>query len=53
MDEAFALAQRLGASILDGPGEFPFAVDGYYAFYMLGPDDIKIEVVHMPGLSQD
>lgn len=38
----------LGAEILDGPGEFPFGPGGYYAVYVLGPDRLKFEVVHMP-----
>jgi hypothetical protein len=36
--------------VLDGPGEFPFSHQGYYAVYFLGPDNIKFEVVHMAGL---
>ena len=48
VDEIHDLACKLGAEILDGPGEFPFGPGGYYAVYFLGPDRIKIEVVHMP-----
>jgi len=48
VDELFALVRSLGAEILDGPGEFPFVPGGYYAFYFLGPDHLKFEVVHMP-----
>jgi glyoxylase I family protein len=48
VDEACALARSLGAAILDGPGEFPFGPGGYYAFYFLGPDRMKFEIVHMP-----
>lgn len=50
VDDIHQLAVHLGAEILDGPGEFPFSHHGYYAVYFLGPDGIKIEVVHMPGL---
>ncbi len=50
VDEAVALVESANLRILDGPGEFPFAVGGYYAFYFLGPDDLKFEVVHMPEL---
>ena len=52
VDEIHALALELGAKVLDGPGEFPYDDDGlgYYAVYFLGPDRIKIECVHMPGL---
>ncbi len=48
VDELHDLVKRLGGEILDGPGEFPFAIGGYYAFYFLGPDRLKFEVVHMP-----
>ena len=45
---------ELGAEILDGPAEFPYAEDGsgYYAVYFLGPDGLKLECVHMPGLER-
>ena len=48
VDEACTLVRSLGAEILDGPGEFPFGPGGYYAFYFLGPDRMKFEIVHMP-----
>ena len=48
VDELFELVRSLGAEILDGPGEFPFGPGGYYAFYFLGPDRLKFEIVHMP-----
>jgi catechol 2,3-dioxygenase-like lactoylglutathione lyase family enzyme len=48
VEEAHALVRRLGGEILDGPGEFPFGPGGYYAFYFLGPDRLKFEIVHMP-----
>jgi catechol 2,3-dioxygenase-like lactoylglutathione lyase family enzyme len=51
VDEIHQLAVNTGATVLDGPGEFPFSHQGYYAVYFLGPDDIKIEVVHMAGLA--
>jgi len=50
VDRACELAKRLGAKVLDGPGEFPYGgPDGWYAVYFLGPDRMKFEVVHMPG----
>ncbi|MBL4827844.1 MAG: VOC family protein [Spongiibacteraceae bacterium] len=52
VDEIHHLVKSLGAEILDGPDEFPFAHDGYYALYFLGPDKIKFEVVYMPELDQ-
>jgi glyoxylase I family protein len=46
--EACELVKRLGAEILDGPGEFPYDPAGWYAVYFLGPDRLKFEVVHHP-----
>jgi glyoxylase I family protein len=53
VDTAFELMRSLGAEILDGPGEFPFGPGGYYAFYFLGPDRLKFEIVHMPLAEQN
>jgi len=52
IDALHALLMELGAEILDGPAEFPYAEDGqgYYAIYFRGPDGLKLEAVHMPGL---
>lgn len=52
VDEVHRLVRELGAEVLDGPGEFPFGPDGYYAVYFRGPDRLKIEVVHMPLAEQ-
>jgi catechol 2,3-dioxygenase-like lactoylglutathione lyase family enzyme len=54
VDQLCTLVRALGGEILDGPGEFPYAEDGlgYYAFYFLGPDGLKFECVHMPGLAR-
>lgn len=54
VDAVHALVLELGGEILDGPAEFPYADDGlgYYAVYFRGPDGIKFECVHMPGLEQ-
>jgi hypothetical protein len=43
-----ALLQTLNAEILEGPDEYPFGPGGYYAIYFLGPDRLKLEIVHMP-----
>ena len=51
VDEMAALVTRLGGTILDGPGEFPFGIGGYYAVYFLGPDGMKFEFVHMPAMA--
>jgi len=50
VDELFRIVERSGCEILERPAEFGFAVGGYYAFYFLGPDRIKFEVVYMPEL---
>lgn len=50
VDEAYRLVCELGAEILEVPAEFGFAKGGYYAFYFLGPDGLKFEVVYMPEL---
>jgi len=52
VDAVRDLAVKLGAEILDGPGEFPFGPGGYYAVYFLGPDKLKFEIVHMPLAEQ-
>ena len=49
---ALELVRAAGLQVLDGPDEFPFATGGYYAFYFLGPDQLKFEVVHMPELQE-
>lgn len=51
VDQMAALVKKLGGVILDGPGEFPFGIGGYYAVYFLGPDGLKFEFVHMPALA--
>jgi hypothetical protein len=40
----------LGGEILDAPGEYPYALGGYCAFYFCGPDRIKFEFVYMNEL---
>jgi catechol 2,3-dioxygenase-like lactoylglutathione lyase family enzyme len=54
VDQLHELVTKLGADILAGPAEFPYAEDGlgYYAIYFLGPDRLKFECVHMPGLER-
>lgn len=54
VDRLHAIVVGLGTRVLDGPAEFPYAEDGlgYYAFYFLGPDGLKFECVHMPGLER-
>jgi catechol 2,3-dioxygenase-like lactoylglutathione lyase family enzyme len=52
VDQVDLLVRALGAEVLDGPGEFPFGLGGYYAVYFRGPDRLKFEVVHMPVAEQ-
>jgi len=49
VDDACELVKKLGARLLDGPGEFPYDPEGWYAVYFLGPDGLKFEVVHQPA----
>lgn len=51
VDDIHGIVVALGAEVLDGPGEFPYSHQGYYAVYFLGPDGVKLEIVHMPGLA--
>ena len=51
VDQMAGLVRTLGGVVLAGPGEFPYAVGGYYAVYFLGPDNLKFEFVHMPELA--
>jgi len=48
VDQVHRLVRELGGELLDGPGEFPFGLGGYYAVYFRGTDRLKLEVVHMP-----
>lgn len=50
VEAALEIVINARLTVLDGPGEFPFATGGYYAFYFFGPDNLKFEVVHMPEL---
>lgn len=52
VDAMAELVVEHGGTILDGPGEFPFAHGGYYAVYFTGPDGMKFEFVHMPELTE-
>ena len=53
VDQVHDLVKQLGAQILDGPAEFPYAgPDGWYAVYFLGPDRLKFEVVHIPAVEK-
>jgi glyoxylase I family protein len=49
VDQACQLAKQLGAELLDGPDDFPYDPEGWYAVYFLGPDRLKFEIVHQPA----
>ena len=48
VDELYALARQLGATIVREPEESEFA-PGYYSTLFEDPDGIRIEVNHVPG----
>jgi catechol 2,3-dioxygenase-like lactoylglutathione lyase family enzyme len=48
IDEIFAFAEALGATIVHPPQEDGFA-PGYYSLLFEDPDGIRIEVNHVPG----
>jgi glyoxylase I family protein len=48
VDALHALLQRIGATILDAPAEYPQYSPGYYAVFFADPDGLKLEFVHKP-----
>jgi glyoxylase I family protein len=48
VDALHALLQRIGATILDAPADYPKYGDGYYAVFFADPDGLKLEYVHKP-----
>jgi glyoxylase I family protein len=48
VDALHALLQRIGATILDAPAEYPQYGAGYYAVFFADPDGLKLEYVHKP-----
>jgi catechol 2,3-dioxygenase-like lactoylglutathione lyase family enzyme len=48
VDALYALLQKIGATILDAPAEYPRYGDGYYAVFFADPDGLKLEYVHKP-----
>ena len=53
IDELALLVPRWGGRVTDPPGEYGFTGHGsYYAIYLRGPDDIKLECVHMSELER-
>jgi catechol 2,3-dioxygenase-like lactoylglutathione lyase family enzyme len=51
VDAMHALLQRIGATILDAPAEYPRYGRGYYAVFFADPDGLKLEYVHKPQLA--
>jgi glyoxylase I family protein len=48
VDALYALLQRIGATILDAPVEYPHYGAGYYAVFFADPDGLKLEYVLKP-----
>ncbi len=48
LQDAAARLRALGATITDGPREFPEYRAGYHAVFFLDPDGIKLELVWTP-----
>ena len=48
VDALYALLQRIGATILDPPAEYPQYGACYYAVFFADPDGLKLEYVHKP-----
>lgn len=45
VDALYALLQRIGATVLDAPAEYPRYGPGYYAVFFADPDRLKLEFV--------
>jgi glyoxylase I family protein len=50
VDNLYKLLLEMGTKILDTPAEYNHYAPGYYAVYFADPDNIKLELVHMPNL---
>jgi catechol 2,3-dioxygenase-like lactoylglutathione lyase family enzyme len=48
VDALHALLQRIGATILDPPADYPQYGAGYYAVFFADPDGLKLEYVFKP-----
>jgi glyoxylase I family protein len=48
VDALHALLQRMGASVLDPPADYPQYGAGYYAVFFADPDGLKLEFVFRP-----
>lgn len=48
VDAMYVLLQRIGATILDAPADYPRYGPGYYAVFFADPDGLKLEYVFKP-----
>jgi catechol 2,3-dioxygenase-like lactoylglutathione lyase family enzyme len=48
VDALHALLQKIGATILDAPADYPQYGPTYYAVFFADPDGLKLEYVHKP-----
>lgn len=48
VDAMYAHLQRIGATVLDAPAEYPRYGEGYYAVFFVDPDGLKLEYVFIP-----
>ena len=48
VDAMHALLQKMGATVLDPPADYPRYGDGYYAVFFADPDGLKLEYVFKP-----
>ena len=48
VDALYTLLQRIGATILDAPADYPQYGEGYYAVFFADPDGLKLEFVWKP-----
>lgn len=49
VDDLHELLKALNLKVLDVPAEYDYA-PGYYAVFFEGPDGMKFELAHIPGL---
>jgi hypothetical protein len=47
------LGQKLGATILDAPADYPQYRAGYYALFFADPDGLKLEYAYTPADPDD
>jgi catechol 2,3-dioxygenase-like lactoylglutathione lyase family enzyme len=48
VDALHALLQKIGATILDAPAEYPEYSEDYYAVFFADPDGLKLEYCYVP-----